>query len=96
MTDRTPPWYDLATVEGVVLQVAAEFHPRRLSADDLAQQVVTHPGDGREAETVAEAIRNLCEFGLLRDGGNGAVEATPAALRAVGLLGGAVGSDHRQ
>jgi hypothetical protein len=53
------PGYDLATVESAVLQVAAELHPPHLTADDLALEIVSDPGDDREVGTAAEAIRDL-------------------------------------
>ena len=84
--DRVSPKYDLATVEAVLLEMAAELHPRHLTARDLSLEIVSDPDDGREVETAAEAIRNLQEYGLLSVGEDGSVTPTPAALRAVALL----------
>ena len=89
MTDRdTPPKYDLAIVESVILEVAAELHPRHLTARELSLRIVSDADDRREVETAAQAIRNLREFGLFRDRDDEIVEPTPAALRAVALLAG--------
>jgi hypothetical protein len=87
MTDgETPPKYNLAIVETVILEVAAELHPQHLTAEDLSLRIVGDPDDERETETAAQAIRSLTEFGLFADRGDGIVEPTPAALRAVALL----------
>lgn len=87
MTDRDiPAKYDVAKVEAVMLEVAAELHPERLSAGGLSLRIVGDPDDDREVETAAQAIRNLCEFGLFHVGDDGIVEPTPAALHAVALL----------
>ena len=87
-TERTSPKYDVATVECAILEVAAELHPQPLSADGFPLKIVGDPDDSRELETVAQAIRNLREFGLLRGRDDEIVELTPAALRAVALLAG--------
>ena len=87
MTDsKTPPKYNVAIVEAVILEVAAELHPRHLTAKDLALRIVSDPDDGGEIETAAEAIRNLREFGLFHGREDGIVEPTQAALRACALL----------
>lgn len=83
---KTSPKYDVAIVEAVILEVAAELHPEHLSTDGLSLKVVSDPGDDMEARTAAHAIRNLREFGLLKDRDDETVEPTPAALRAVALL----------
>lgn len=49
-------------------------------------RIVSDPDDGREVETVAQAIRNLRQFSLFRDRDDEIVEPTQAALRAVALL----------
>lgn len=82
----TPPKYEVATVECMVLEVAAELHPLHPTADELALRVVGNPDDERETRTAAIAIRQLREFGLVRDRDDGTVEPTAAALRAVALL----------
>lgn len=89
MTDRdTPPKYDLAIVEAAILEIAAELHPRHLTARELSLRIVSDAGDRREVETAAQAIRNLREFGLFRGRDDEIVEPTQAALRAVALLAG--------
>ena len=82
MTEGTPPKYDLGTVEAVILEVAAELHPRHLTARDLALKIVGDPDDDREVETAAQAVRNLREYGLFCDREDGIAEPTRAALRA--------------
>jgi hypothetical protein len=87
MTDsETPPKYNVATVETVILQVAAEMHPRNLTAKELALRIVSDADDTREVETAAQAIRNLREFGLFVGREDEIVQPTPAALRACALL----------
>lgn len=87
MTDRDiPAKYDVAKVEAVMLEVAAELHPERLSAGGLSLRIVGDPDDDREVDTAARAIRNLCEFGLFHVGDDWIVDPTPAALHAVALL----------
>lgn len=82
----TPPKYNLAIVEGAVLEIAAELHPEHLSAGALKLRIVSDPDDEREVETAAQAIRGLREFGLFCDRDDEIVEPTPAALHAVALL----------
>lgn len=82
----TSPKYNVAIVEALILEVAAEFHPDHLSSDALTLKIVGDPDDGREIETAAQAIRGLREFGLLEDRDDDIVQPTPAALRAVALL----------
>jgi hypothetical protein len=87
MTDRdTLPKYDVAIVEAVILEVAAELHPEHLSPGELSLKIVSDPDDSRELETAAQAIRGLREFGLFKVRDDEIVEPTPAALRAVALL----------
>jgi hypothetical protein len=87
MTDsETPPKYNLAIVESVILEVAAELHPEHLSAGGLSLRIVSDPDDRREVETAGQAIHNLREIGLFRDRDDEIVELTQAALRAVALL----------
>jgi len=87
MTHReTPPKYDVATVEAVILEVAAELHPRNLTARELALEIIGDPDDAREVGTAAQAIRGLREFGPFNVRDDEIVEPTPAALRAVALL----------
>jgi hypothetical protein len=89
MADRdTPPKYDLAIVESAILEIAAELHPRHLTARELSLRIVSDADDRREVETAAQAIRNLREFSLFRDRDDEIVEPTQAALRAVALLAG--------
>lgn len=87
MTNRdTPPQYDVAIVEAVILLTVAELHPEHLSADRLLLRIVGKPDDDREVATAGQAIRNLREFGLVKDRDDEIVEPTPIALRAVTLL----------
>jgi hypothetical protein len=87
MTDRdTPPQYDVAIVEALILEVAAELHPQHLTAGGLSLRIVRDADDNREVETAGRAIRNLREFGLFADRDDEIVEPTQAALRACALL----------
>jgi hypothetical protein len=86
MTERTSPKYDVAIVEAVILEVAAEVHPQHLTARELSLRIVGDADDSREVETAAHAVRNLRELGLFRDRDDEIVEPTQAALRAVALL----------
>lgn len=86
MTENTPPKYNVAAVEAVILEVAAELHPEHLSTGGLSLRIVGDPDDGREIETAAQAIHNLRESGLFTARDDEIVEPTPAALRAVALL----------
>lgn len=82
----TSPNYDVAKVEAVVLEVAAELHPEHLSTGGLLLKIVSNSDDAREVKTGAQAIRNLREVGLFADRDDEIVEPTPAALRACVLL----------
>jgi hypothetical protein len=87
MTNRnTLPKYNVAIVEAVILEVAAELHPEHLPAGELAMKIVGDVNDSRELETAAQAIGGLREFGLLKTRDDEIAEPTPAALRAVALL----------
>jgi hypothetical protein len=87
MTDsETPPQYNVAKVEAVILEVAAELHPEHLTARDLSLRIVRDADDSREVETATRAIRNLREYGLFSDRDDEIVEPTRGALRAVALL----------
>ena len=86
MTGETSPKYDVATVEAVILEVAAELHPEHLSTGGLLRRIVSDPDDTREMETGVQAIHNLREFGLFTDRDDEIVQPTPAALRACALL----------
>lgn len=86
MTGEVPPQYDLAIVEAVILEVAAELHPQRLTAEELSLRIVSDPKDAREIETATQAICNLREFGLFSGRNDEIVEPTQAALRACALL----------
>ena len=83
---ETPPQYDIAKVEAVILEVAAELHPQHLEARDLSLKIVGNANDVREVETATRAILGLREFGLLAVRDDEMVEPTPAALRACALL----------
>lgn len=81
----TPPKYNVALVEAVVLEMAAELHPEHLSTGGLLRKVVADPKDGREIETGVQAIRSLREVRLFTHRDDELVEPTPAA-RTVALL----------
>jgi hypothetical protein len=83
---NTPPKYDVAIVEAVILEVAAELHPQNLTARDLSLKIVSNADDAREVETAGQAIRGLREFGLFMDRNDEIVEPTVTGLRAVALL----------
>jgi hypothetical protein len=83
-----PPKYNVAIVEALLLEVAAELHPEKLAATDLSLRVISDADDDREVETANEAIRNLCESRLFAEHDDEIVEATPEALRAYALLAG--------
>ncbi len=85
-SSKTPPKYDVATVEAVILEVAAELHRERLTARELSLRIVSDAGDSREIETASRAIHNLREVGLFSHRNDEIVEPTQAALRAVALL----------
>jgi hypothetical protein len=82
----TLPKYDVAVVEGLILEVAAEQHPEHLATGSLLLKIVGDPDDAREIETGVQAIRSLREVGLFTDRDDEIVEPTPAALRACALL----------
>lgn len=85
--DRTPPKYNLDVVAQVILEEAVELHPQCLTVRELALRIVADAGDVREVETAVEAIRDLRQAGLFRcRDGEGVVQPTSAALRAVALL----------
>lgn len=84
--EPTPPKYDVAVVEAVILEVAAELDPEHFSTGALLLKIVGGPDDAREIETGVQAIRSLREVGLFRHRDNEIVEPTPAAVRAVQLL----------
>lgn len=82
----TSPNYNVAIVEAVILEIAAELHPQTLTAKELGLKIISNPDDSKEVEAAAQAIRNLREFGLFADRDDEIVQPTPAALRAVALL----------
>lgn len=83
---KTPPKYNVAIVEAVILEVAAELHPEHLSAHELALKIISDPDDSRELETAVLAIDGLREFGLFKVRDDEIAEPTAAALHAVALL----------
>jgi hypothetical protein len=83
---ETPPRYDVAKVEAVILEVAAELHPQHLTARELSLKIISDAEDTREVKTATQAIRNLREFGLFSIRDDEIVEPTPAALRACALF----------
>ena len=81
------PNYQPAQVERAVLGVAVDLHPARLTITELSLRVAANPHDGREMETIAEAIRELRRCGLFRyRNDDEVVEPTQAAYRAFVLL----------
>lgn len=84
--DSTQPQYDVAVVEALILDIAAELHPEHLSTGRLLRQIVNNADDEKEIETGVQAIRNLREVGLFTRRDDEIVEPTPAAIRAVALL----------
>ncbi len=82
----TSPSYNVAIVEALILEVAAELHPQNLTAKELALEIINDADDAREVATAARAIRGLREFGLFSDGDGEIVMPTPAGLHAVALL----------
>lgn len=86
MEQPPSPKYDVAIVEAVILEVAAELHPQHFSIPRLLAKIVADPEDEREIETGAQAIHNLREVGLFAERHDDLVEPTPAAARAVKLL----------
>lgn len=82
----THPKYNLKIVEGVTMEIAAELHPEHLPVGGLSILIVGNPDDDREVKTVAQAIRNLQEFGLFKDRDDEIVEPTPVMLHVVELL----------
>jgi hypothetical protein len=83
---KTPPKYNVAIVEAVILEVAAELHPEHLSAHELSLKIISDPDDSRELETAVLAIDGLREFGLFKVRDDEIAEPTAAALHAVALL----------
>lgn len=83
---KTPPKYDVAVVEAVLLKEAVELHPRSPTDTELWSRIVGDTEDTREVETAKQAIRSLREIGLLVDREDEIVEPTRAALRAVSLF----------
>lgn len=82
----TPAKYNVATVEALILELAAKPHPRPVTAEELAREVICNPDDEREKATFEQAIRRLREVGLFDNGNDKIVEPTPAGLRAVAVL----------
>ena len=83
----TPPKYNSALVEQVILEEAIELHPVHLSVAELSLRIVADPDDRREIEIATKAIRNLREVGLFSARSDGdCVEPTAAALRAFTLF----------
>lgn len=78
--------YNVAIVETVILEVAAELHPENLSVGEISLKIISDADDTREVQTAAQAIRGLREFGLLANRDDEIVQPTLAALRAYALL----------
>lgn len=86
MTDKTPPKYDTAIVEAVILEIAAELHPEQLPIGGLLMKVVGDLNDAREVSVGIQAIHRLIEVGLFTQGTDQRVVFSDAGLRAVELL----------
>jgi len=82
----TPRKYNVATIEGLILELAAETHPRPVTMEDLTKEVICDPDDEREKATLEQAIHGLREVGLFTQRDDEIVEPTPAGLRAVAVL----------
>lgn len=78
--DLTPN-YNVKIVETVILEIAAELHPRHLPTGGLLRKIAHDPSDEREIETGVLAIRNLREVGVLAQRDDEIVELTPPAYR---------------
>jgi hypothetical protein len=72
--------YDPITVGEVVLTQVITLHPKHLTPSALGQRIVVDPDDSKEIEAIAQAIRDLREFGLLQGGDDEVVKPTVAAL----------------
>lgn len=88
LTERDiPPKYDTATIARLMLEETGELHPHHLTADELSARIVTDPGDRREVETAAQAIRVLRRTGLFEpEDGDEIVRPTGVALFTLALL----------
>ena len=87
MTDRdTPPKYNMAIVEAVILEVAAELHPEHLSTDGLSLKIVSDPDDSRETETGPRRSAAFESSACSKTETMRSWSRHPAALRAVALL----------
>jgi hypothetical protein len=83
----TQPNYRPNLVEEALFVEAVDLHPLRLTIPELSLKIAANPHDGREMETIAEAIRELRRCGLFRyRNDDEVVEPTQAALRAFELL----------
>jgi hypothetical protein len=85
-SDLTLPNYDVKIVETVILEIAAELHPKHLSTGGLLRKIAHDPSDEREIETGILAIRNLREVGVFAQRNDEIVELTPPAYRAAERL----------
>ena len=84
---NTPPKYNPRVGAQVILEEAVELHPEFLTAWELSLRIIADADDRREVETAMQAIRDLRQAGLFKNGNDDeAVEPTPAALLAVALL----------
>jgi hypothetical protein len=83
---KTSLHYNVLIVESLTLEIAFERHPTHLQASECSREIIVNPDDSREVETAAKAIRNLREFGLLKDRDDEIVELTPLGLRVCALL----------
>lgn len=77
----------LIAVEQALIEVVMDAHPARLTIPELTQRVAVDPHDQDEAETIAEAARELRRDGLLRyRNDDRVIEPTRAAVRAYAIL----------
>jgi hypothetical protein len=80
-----PPRYNPELVERAILEVIIELHPAVITLAGLSLRIAGDPHDRREIDTIACAVRDLREAGLLLEHDE-RVEPTPAAIRAAELL----------
>lgn len=67
-------------VEGAALALLIEYHPDRLTMQELVEEMCSGSKDPGRREAVERAVRELAATGLLRRQGS-FVLPTPAALR---------------
>lgn len=81
------PNYLPKPVERAILEEVIELLPVRMTVTELCSWIAANPEDGREAETIKDAIRDLKRSGLMRyRNDDQVVEPTQAAVQAFALL----------